>query len=281
MESKAVTWDLEWDDEVDVVCTGAGLAGLAGAISAVDGGAEVLVARAPVPPAGGQPGWFTLGSGDGETAAYLGALAEDLDVAALSQLDDDLPIRPAPEPAAAPGRRIPPFVGSQLRDWTARCIPSPSGYLYTRVTDWASTTMQTGDGDALEVTEIGSMAPEPSDIVGSVLQWLDEEARMRDVDMRAVTGFERLVFEERDVIGAVFTTADGPFAVRARHGVLFCGASFPAVRPPPRPATGDEVLRVALVGKAASRFGRVELLMSEPAVSRSVTASSGPASEVR
>ena len=35
-----------WDDEVDVVCTDAGAAGLADAISAVDGGAEVSVAAA-------------------------------------------------------------------------------------------------------------------------------------------------------------------------------------------------------------------------------------------
>src|SRR6476619_3381111 len=31
-----VTWNLEWDEEVDVVCTDAGVAGLAGAISAID-----------------------------------------------------------------------------------------------------------------------------------------------------------------------------------------------------------------------------------------------------
>lgn len=261
-----MTWDLQWDDEVDVVCTGAGLAGLAVAISAVDEGAEVLVADAPGPEAAvtgsNHVGWFTVESGDSETTAYLAALAGALDASALPQLDDDLPIRPAPEPAT-PERRVPPFVGSELRDWTARCIPSPSGYLYTRVTDWTSTAMESSDGDALEVTDLGSMTPDPGDIVGSVLEWLDQEAHQRGVDILPVARFERLVFEERDVIGAVFTTADGPWAVRARHGVLLCQAGFPAVRPPRLPEAGDAVLRVSLVGKAASRFGRVELLTSD------------------
>ena len=73
-----MTWDLQWDDEVDVVCTDAGIAGLAGAISAVDGGAEVLVACAPGPDAAvagsGHPGWFPLRSGDTETATYFAEL---------------------------------------------------------------------------------------------------------------------------------------------------------------------------------------------------------------
>ncbi len=268
-----MTWNLEWDEEVDVVCTDAGVAGLTGAISAVDGGAEVLVASAPAPGSagatGGSHGWFTLDSGDGETAAYFAELSEGLDVAALTQLDGDLPIRLVADPAAT-GRRVAPFVGSQLQDWAARCIPSPSGYLYTRVTDWNSTAMESGDGAAIEVTEIGSMAPDPGDIVASVLEWLDTEARLRGVDFEPVTRFERLVFEEGQVIGAVFTTSDGLFAVRARHGVLLCRAGFPDRRASPPREAADSVLGVALVSKAASRFGRVELLTSDPAVARAV-----------
>ncbi len=117
---------------------------------------------------------------------------------------------------------------------------------------------------------IGSMAPDPGDIVGSVLEWLDTEARLRGVDVEPVTRFERLVFEEGQVIGAVFTTSDGLFAVRARHGVLLCRAGFPDRRASPAPEAADSVLGVALVSKAASRFGRVELLTSDPAVARAV-----------
>jgi len=85
-----------------------------------------------------------------------------------------------------------------------------------------------------------------------------------------VTRFERLVFEEGQVIGAVFTTADGLFAVRARHGVLLCRVGFPDRRASPPPKAADSVLGVALVSKAASRFGSVELMTSDPAVARAV-----------
>lgn len=258
-----MTPDLQWDDEVDVVCTDAGVAGLAGAISAVDEGAEVLVAGGPVagtPVArGGYPGWFACHSGDIETAEYLNELAGDLDVATLPQLDADLPIRSV-APAVAPGRTVPPFLGSELRTWMARCIPSPSGYLYTRVTDWTSASMDSGDGDTLEVSDIGSLTTESGDIVSSLLDWLDAEAHMRGVGVHPVLGFERLVFGQGDVIGAVFTTADGPLTVRARHGVLFCRAAPSAGRAAHRRVNDEATLRVAMVGKAASRFGRVELL---------------------
>lgn len=267
-----MTSDLHWDDEVDVVCTDAGVAGLAGAISAVDEGAEVLVACAPAPEAGaapsGQPGWFTLDFGDAQTAAYLAELLDDLDPAGLPQVDEVLPIRTAAVVAAAPDRRVAPFIGAQLRDWTARCISSPSGYLYTRVTDWNCAAMESGDGEGVEVAEIGSLPAGigplpagPGDIVDVVLEWLETEANERGVKAYPVTRFERFVFDEGEVSGAVFATPDGPWAVRARHGVLFCRNGFPLGRAPCPPGIGDTVLRVALVGKVASRFGRVELLM--------------------
>lgn len=270
-----MTWDLQWDDEVDVVCTDGGVAGLAAAISAVDEGAEVLVASASEVGPAGSHGWFTVDSGDAETVAYLGELTADLDTATLPLLDGDLPIRLVSEPVATAGRREPPFFGSHLRDWAARCIPSPSGYLYTRVTDWNSTEMVSGDGEAIVVSEIGTMGLGPGDIGGSVLDWLNEEARSRDVDVKQAMTFDRLVFEEGAVIGAVFMTSRGPWAVRARHGVLYCRAGLSAGRAVGPTLAEDADLRVALVGKGASRFGRVELLTSAPALAQAAATSSG------
>ena len=274
------TSDLEWDDEADVVCTDAGLPGLSTAICAVDEGVEVFVAGAPDTTAGAtRQRWFTLETNDTATAAYLADLTADLDVEALAHRDDDLPTRWVREPADLPGRKIAPFVGSRLRDWSAECIASPSGYLYTRVTDWTSSAMESGDGEAFEVTEIGSMTLGPGDDAGSVRDWLSAEAHMRGVRVYREMRFERLVFEAGQVIGAVFATSDGPYAVRARHGVLVCRACSPAGGG--IGGSDGAVLRVALVSKAGSRFGRVELLTADPAVasaSESATAATTPRS---
>lgn len=258
--------DLEWDDEADVVCTDAGLPGLSTAICAVDEGVEVFVAGAPDTAADAPyNGWYPLEGDDTATTAYLADLTADLDVVALAHRDGDLPIRFVREPADRPGRKIAPFVGSRLRDWSAECIPSPSGYLYTRVTDWTSTAMESGDGEAFEVTEIGSITVGPGDDAGSVRDWLSAEAHMRGVRVYRAMRFERLVFEGGQVIGAVFATSDGPYAVRARHGVLLCRAGSPAGGRGIDAPDGS-VLRVALVSKVGSRFGRVELLTADPAV---------------
>lgn len=268
----------DWDDEVDVVCTDTGLAGLATAISAVEQDGEVFLAGAPAA-TDADRGWFDF-AGDEATVEYLGELTADLDVAGLRQLDPDLPVRLMSEAAPARGRTVPPFEGPRLREWAALCVPSPSGYLYTQVTDWTSATMLGGDGDLFKVTEIGVMTPDPGDPVGSVRNWLNDEARDRDISAHPVTRFERLVFEDGVVTGAVFDTGSGPLTVRARHGVLICRNGIPARR---ERLPGHTPLRVALVGKEASRFGRVELLTSDSTLAQALPLHSLPqaAAEVR
>ena len=160
--------------------------------------------------------------GDAGTVEYLRELTSDIDVAALTQADADLPVRPAGEPVPARRRPIPPYEGWRLREWAATCIPSPTGYLYTQVTDWRSPTVDCGDGNLFKIAEIGSMTPDPSRPIGSVREWLIAEARERDLTPEPVTRFDGLIFDEGVVVGAVFTTDRGPMTIRARHGVLIC-----------------------------------------------------------
>lgn len=261
-----VSCDPEWDQEVDVVCTDSGMAGLATAISALDEDAEVFLAGAtdalPVVPDGPPHKWFTVGD-DKATAEYRGELTADLDIEAVGQRDSNLPVRLSGELIPARRRPRPPFEGPLLRDWTARCIAAPTGYLYTRVTDWTAEMMDCGRGDLVKVTEIGTMTPDLDDPVGSVAEWLTEEALDRGVSPYPVRRFDRLVFEEGVVIGAVFSTDDGPLAIRAHHGVLVCAKETAVGDDFYRRLPGKPVLRVALVGKDGSRFGRVELLTSD------------------
>ncbi len=155
--------------------------------------------------------WLDADVRDPETNEYFAALSSDLGPLTRSARDVDLPIRVVDhaEPVDPRGA-VAPFVGARLRDWAARCLVSPYGYLYTRVSNWPSTTLRTVDGDSLEVAEIGSITPDPANVSGSVLDWLNAQARDRGIEVHHATSLQRIVFEEGDVVGAVFATPDGP-----------------------------------------------------------------------
>lgn len=256
---------VKWDDEVDVVCTGAGAAGLGSAIAVVELGGSVFVADpSPCEVAGLRP-WLGAGVSDAETTDYFAALVSDLGPLRRSSYNAEVPVRAiAQHPPAQSGRTVAPFVGSRLRDWAARCVSTPYGYLYTRLPDWPSATVETADGG---IFEIGTMTPDTDDVGGSILDWMTAQAQACDIQPNPDTTLERIVFEEGVAIGAVFETSRGPLAIRARHGVTAAsGASRPVARSSSRLPVGAAV-RVCLSGQRASRFGRLELLTSEPLAS--------------
>ena len=256
--------EFDWDDEVDVICTDTAPGGLATAIAAARAGGAVMLASAD--PSTCETDWFGSPQLDDPTATYLHELTADIELESLPRPSVDLPVRLASAlPAADEGRkrRIATFDGAHLRDWAMQCIPVRTGYLYTRVTGWDTAARQSDDGGRLAVSEIGAMSPDVDDVGGSVLSWLTAAAEDAGVSVDRSTVLQRLICEDGVVVGAEFDTEGGALTVRARHGVLLCRAVGPLVTPPlPQ---GAEV-RVALVGRAASRFGRVELLTTDPAV---------------
>lgn len=262
---------MNWDEEVDLVCAGDGTAGLATAIAVADVGGDVYIAGSAAAPTPGERAnrispWLGLDSFDEETNDYLAALSSDLGPLPLRSASDlDVPIRVVSEPSSTQsGRTVAPFVGARLGDWAARCLASPYGYLHSRVSDWHSSTVQASDGDMIAVADIGSIAPAPGDPSASVHDWLLAQARDRRIEAHAGSVLQRIVFEEGAVVGAVFTTPEGPLAVRARHGVtVTAGGAHVGSASSARLPAGDSALRVCLVSKHASRFGRVELLTSE------------------
>ena len=255
---------MKWDEEVDVVCTGAGVACIATAIGVVDLGGEVFVANATGSPSP-HPG-LGVDVEDAETNEYLAALSSDLAPVNRSRWDVDVPVRAVHQlvPVDA-GRTVAPFIGSRLRDWAARCLASPYGYLYTRVFDGQADTLHTSAGESLEVLEIGSMTPDADDVAGSVTDWLTAQAADRRLETHSASSLARIVFEEGEPVGAVFTTPEGPVAIRTRLGVIVASGG-PQVTVAARQELpfGDVAARVCLVSQRASRFGRVELLTAEP-----------------
>lgn len=244
-----------WDEEVDIVCAGAGAAGLAHAIAVDDLGGAVFLAEARNIVEGP---WLAADVADAWTKRFFAEVTPD------PRPSDDLevPIRVVPSPTAAePGRTVAPFVGARLREWAAQCLATPFGFLSTRVADWRTKTVPTTDGQLLEVFEIGVLSADSRDVAGAVLDWLDAGVAERGIEVRRDHALQRLVFESGVAVGAVFATSDGPLAVRARHGVTVARGP---VRLPEGNRRSSADLRVCLVGQRASRFGRVELLTSEP-----------------
>jgi FAD binding domain len=271
---------VNWDEEVDVICTGSGVAGLASAIAVVDAGGDVFVADSSDDPASSETHvpvvgprvdplhpWLGVDVRDPETNEYFAALSSDLGPLSRSTWEVEVPISVVHQPApVGSGRTVAPFIGARLRDWAARCLASPYGFLHTRVSDWRQlTTLHTADGEAIEAAEIGSMAPDPGNVGGAVLAWLTAQACDRRIEAHPGSSLQRIVFEEGDAVGAVFTTPDGSLAIRARHGVTVAtGGPQVNAAASHQLLAGDAALRVCLVGRTASRFRRVELLTSEP-----------------
>jgi hypothetical protein len=269
---------LKWDLDVDMVCTGSGAAGLATAIAGADLGGEVFVAQAPRNDTASEPlGALHAQSGqlhpwlgpevcDPETTDYLAALSSDSGPLRLEVREAALPISVVRELPVEQTRTVPPFFGERLRDWTARCLASPYGFLHTRLADDWSTTMYTDAGEPIEVTEIGVLTTDSGasdNLAVTLLDFLREQVRARAVEIHPDCALQRIVFEDGEAVGVVFATGDGPLAVRARFGITVATGPQTDAAPPQQPAAIEPVMRVCLVSRQASRFGRVELLTSK------------------
>ncbi|MHC9293117.1 FAD-binding protein [Mycobacterium sp. LTG2003] len=261
-----------WDDEFDVVCCGTGFGALATAITAMDAGLEVFVARAGQQDATTPSRWLGERIEDPETRDYFDGLTQDLGPREAAAVEADVSIRAMSDlsPAELSGP-VPPFYGARLRDWASRCLLSPYGVLYTRLLDRGTTPMRTPAGAEIDVKVIGAIQPDHGISASSAVnEWLLSQTRERGVQISDGISLERIVFEEGEIVGAVLTTADGPLALRARHGIAIAmpsrhGAGAAHALPEHRHS-----LQVALVGHSASRFGRVELLATDsPKPSRS------------
>jgi hypothetical protein len=246
---------MHWDDEVDIVCAGSGVGGLATAIAAVDSGLDVFVADAK-----------RIDVGDAETGRYFRELSEGLLAGARSAPPCATPVRVIDDLAPAPTRapHIAPFVGSGLQNWAADCLGSPYGFVYTRVCDRTEVTMRSSRGEQFEVTPIGSVDAGP-DLRQLVLtDWLRVQACRRGIDIRVDSPLQRIVFDEGRALGAVVGTPWGSRAVRARRGVLISTGGHDARAVMPCDVSEYSSLQVSVLRRAPSRFGRVELLTTLP-----------------
>jgi hypothetical protein len=273
-----------WDTEVDLVCIGAGIGGLATAIATVDAGEDVIVAdtgqiAASVATHGGlgaARGWLQHDGVDVETEDFLAAVVEGLDPLARRPGASPVPTRVA-RPWTGDGRSVEPFVGATIRAWDTQCLGSPYATLHSSVFGWQRTRMRSSDGEAIEVIPVGEIDWHDGLGEHDLLDWMGGQAYERDVDVLSASSLQRIVFEEGLIVGVVLDTPDGPYAVGTRRGVTL---SPPDNGPAAAgqltvPSQGDRK-QVCLVGRSASRFGRVELVTTAaPAVVEPVCSGSG------
>ena len=284
-----------WELTVDFVGVGAGAAGLAAAIAAVDAGATVFLANfgraldpsdvagppAPTPRSLGR----TLGAelADEDTAGYLAALTEEHPESTAPPCGDDVPVLTVrdltPVIAKQPGRRdpVPPFHGGRLGDWAAECLGAPLGLVYSRVIADATTPKRSRAGATVEIASIGTIELDPDASAPTLYEWMSAAAGERDIDVPDRIVLQRLVFEEGQVVGAVFDTPTASLAVRARHGVMLACDAEPAGAPTSMAALVDEptTAEICLAREPLSRFSRVELHVRAASVNARVGVPSG------
>jgi hypothetical protein len=264
------------DDElVDVLCIGAGLAGLAAAIAAADAGQSVFVAEPRrLSLQGGAvteaETWATVirrywgaDEVDEPTVEYLHKLTCDLEPPRRSHPHNELPIGSVEsfdEATFDPRKPVPPFYGHEMADWARDCLTSPYGLVFSRLTPVSMSQVRMQDGAMIRAGVVVQI-PQTRRSGMTLRQWLQDMAKERGVTVHSSCAVERLLFSDGHPTGAVLETADGIREVRARSGVLM-GTSN---------STADDVIarypasilldgRLSLVSRSASRFARLELL---------------------
>lgn len=259
-----------WDIEVDVACIGAGPSTLASAVATTDMGASVLLATpttdrrgtgtglAVQQRVGGFLGSWVRSDMDVETCQYLTALGENVCSPGDFSGGSDMTVRtvsamPAEEASAQT------FIGSRLGAWNAACLASPYGLLFTSLSGWRTSQMLTEDGQSLEVQPVGSISPTVLAAGFDVSDWLRSQARARGLEDHRFTELERIVFDEGRIVGIELGTPDGVLAVGVRHGLALSSGEPMAELPRMVDAEAGD-LQLSIVGRAASRFLRVELL---------------------
>lgn len=241
--------DGHFDEVVDVLCAGSGPGVLAFAIACAAQDRQVLVVdSAPA-----------VELTDPETVAYLHAMTDD-----LGTIHPDLELavtraQPVPPPK---GDRptIEPFLGGRLRQWSASCMGSAFGVMFSDVLNLPMTPLRTRV-EPIRAIPLGSYMPDGERPGRRLAEWLTDQAAERDLTPEIGWGLQRLLFDGGLVVGAVLDTPDGSHRVRTTECVaLNPGPSSTVDDWPVQSGLADEGLQLAFVGRTAARFGRVELL---------------------
>jgi hypothetical protein len=263
---------------VDILCIGSGSAGLAVGVAGAQAGLNVFVAE-PIPEAMAptRPGASSVESWQTVLQRRWGA--EELNTATLNYLDQLTSSLGPPAPIKASGHLrvdtvekfaavdvdptepVPPFHGAELATWARDCLTSPFGMIFSRVSSSALTPVRKVDGTSVNAGLIASV-PAARRREMTVRQWLSELAGEKGVEVHRPCSIQRLLFSDGQLVGAQLDTPDGVRSVRARRGVVLGTSSSTVDDALWMSPTGGGDIKLCAVGKTASRFARLEFLLS-------------------
>lgn len=230
-----------WDETVDVLCVGAGPGALAYGILCAASDLDVLIVESA--------------RLDAQTEQWRADMTEDLGGCTP---DLNLPLIHA-EPIAV-GKitdrtRLEPFVGENLRKWSAECLVSPFGVVMSHVPDLDS--MRTTDGRLITAGIVDAWSCDAGPPGPALVRWLRERAEglFGPADDR----LDGLVFEDGRIAGVVLDTGEGPRRIRVGHGMALSLSGAPEIWPDQTDLDGLEV-DVAVISRQAGRFATVGLL---------------------
>lgn len=214
----------DWDDTADVICVGGGPGVLAYGLCCLAADLDVLFLEYPSTP-------------DGVVADFMAAMTEDLADAATLNPGREIAVSDHPREHVA-RKSLEPFVGENLRQWSALCLASPVGVMFTEVPD-VLVPMTDSGGHSITAAVLGPYRTE-------LENRLSERTGQRDGRLTTI------IFDEGRIAGAEL---DDGSTVAAVRGLAF--AVGPAT--PEWPPAPDDDLDVAVVGRPAGRFARIEL----------------------
>ena len=233
--------EIDWDETVDVLCVGTGPGVLAYGMFCAASDLDVLIVESA--------------ELDAQTVQWCAVMAEDLaGVAPTSELSV-LHAEPVAPVRITDRTRLEPFVGEDLRQWSAGCLASAFGVMFTEVPDLD--LMRTSDGRPITVGVAGSYRFVDRPAGAALSRWLREQAD--DLLGPASDRLAGLVTDEGRIAGADLHTEDGPRRIAATKGVAIGIGAVPDGWPE-QPELDGLTVEVAVVSRIAGRFARVELL---------------------
>ena len=235
--------EIDWDETVDVLCVGDGPGALAYGILCTAADLDVLI--------------IECAELDPQTRDWHSDMTADLDGGQPDACLSLMRAEPVPVQPINDRTKLEPFVGEHLRQWSAGCLASPFGVMFTEVPDLGP--MRTAEGRSITAGIVGKYrcaggAPGPT-----LVSWLRENAE--GLFAPADDRLDGLVVDNGRIAGVILDTADGPCRIGVTRGLALSLAREPE-RWPDQPELAGLEVDVAIVGRQAGRFARVELLAS-------------------